>query len=169
MSAPQETCTKPYHPLHNPEPANAIIDTLDTLPEPQSALYTTATMLASLILLYSATSLSSPLNPIAPILLLQRDLRAPGAKCASNLFSTAAVNAFEDNSAQFRICCPALTPEGIMLPEGPTCCVHITSKEYPEGCSSGAETATLLASVMGCEGEWKKKERNGIKYCRKGK
>ena len=95
-------------------------------------------------------------------------MRAPGAQCDPGLFSTEALNLLlPENTADYRICCPGNTPDGMMLVDEPVCCVHLTDQDHPEGCAGAAGTLVLPASVRRCDKGWKKKVLNNIKYCQR--
>jgi hypothetical protein len=126
------------------------------------------TFYLAIILLATTLTHSTPIDPDTNNSLLKRD-RAPGAQCPSPLISTVAINTFEDNSAEFRICCPDSTPDGMHILDEVACCKHVTDAENPTGCTVADGTMVLPASVKGCDKGWGKKELKGITFCQKGK
>jgi hypothetical protein len=127
-------------------------------------MYSISIISASLLAIFTTSAIASPVE------LTHRDLRLPGAKCGGGLYSTSAVDQVAEipgTGPDYRICCPKEFPEGMMEPEGPYCCAHVSSMQYPLGCAGMAGTLLLPASVRGCEDGWKKKEVNKIKYCEK--
>jgi hypothetical protein len=129
-------------------------------------MYPIAIVSASLLAMLTTNALASPVE------LTKRDLRLPGAKCGPNLYSISAIDRVAEipgTGPDYRICCPKEFAEGMMEPEGPYCCEHVSSMQYPLGCAGMAETLLLPASVRDCENGWRKKEINKIKYCEKKK
>jgi hypothetical protein len=120
----------------------------------------------SLLAIFTTNAIASPVE------LTDRHLRLPGAKCGPNLYSTPAVDQVAEipgTGPDYRICCPKEFPEGMMEPERPYCCEHVSSMQYPLGCAGMTGTLLLPASVRDCADGWKKKEINKIKYCEKKK
>ena len=95
--------------------------------------------------------------------------RAPGAKCPAPLLSTVAQNTDQDETNQYRICCPGVTPDGMKILDEVLCCKRVTSAQDPEGCTEAAGNIVYPASVKDCDKGWEKQELKKIKFCKKKK